>query len=175
MRRLLVLLVVLGVTGTARAQGPPPEEEPAVGPQIPLVAGLSRVEAERRLRQAGVTRWRIEELPSQGAPDRVVAQRPPAGQALEPGTRVVLYITVPAPSPAPLAGSAPGGTAGSTPRRFPGWARWLLFGIAQIPILGGGWLALRHLEGSLPAGDLDLDVRVVADAGRGDEEGMAMR
>jgi eukaryotic-like serine/threonine-protein kinase len=84
---LVALLVFLNVTG---ASTPPPASG---GLSVPNVIGLSKGDAQRAIRQAGLQVGDV--LAAPGEHDVVVRTDPPSGSQVAPGSTVTLYVGSP--------------------------------------------------------------------------------
>jgi beta-lactam-binding protein with PASTA domain len=77
---------------------PQPDVEDGTGIAVPALRGMSTVEAERALAQAGLGRLQVTQLPDPGVPEgQVVAQSPLAGQQLQSGADVRVAVSSGAP------------------------------------------------------------------------------
>jgi len=96
---LVVVLVILpllnlGGTGDASPQPSPSESPRATAPPgtvlIPETVGLPTADAIQLARDAGLN-WRVECDEDPDQPEGIIAQEPPAGTPVAPGSRFTMF------------------------------------------------------------------------------------
>jgi hypothetical protein len=82
------------VTARPAAPAPVAAEAPVVLPSVPAAVGLTREAAVTSLREAGFEKQVRMQESRKADPGTVIAQRPDAGTALEPGSTVTLVVAI---------------------------------------------------------------------------------
>ncbi len=102
---LALPLAVLGARKAAPAEPAQPAPVPVPLVQVPDLSGNDEATATQRLKDAGLLATvHVRAVKGiDGVPGEVIAQAPPAGVAVEPGSSVVLYLQ---PEPEPIGGCA---------------------------------------------------------------------